>query len=85
MFKHAGHDNEIQLFSGHNQEGAFYSNALHLFALTCLPAQNVQCRLICGSGKFVAQKRVSLNGISSFVYLTNSGLCLSILPLTCVV
>lgn len=56
MFEHAGHNNEIQLFSGHNQEGAFYSSALHLFALTCLPAQNVQCRLICGSENLLLYK-----------------------------
>lgn len=56
MFEHAGHNNEIQLFSGHNQEGAFYSGALHLFALTCSPAQNVQCPLICGSGNLSLKK-----------------------------
>lgn len=56
MFEHAGHDNEMQLFSGHNQEGAFFLNALHLFALTCLPAQNVQCSLICRSGNVLVKE-----------------------------
>lgn len=56
MFQHAGHNNEIQLFSGHNQEGALCSSALHLFALACLPAQNLQCRLICGSGNLSLYK-----------------------------
>lgn len=85
MFEHAGHNNEIQLFSWHNQEGAFYSSALHLFALTCLPAQNVQCR-ICGSGNLSLKKvfllmesrhlpKLGFVSLDSVVDKSNSDLC----------